>query len=102
MDPNPRLLQLVEAVRSVVKGEDSDPETVGALLWLILSSEHCLQTLRETCPSHEDLELLSRRLGDPVRAWIQFSPLACDLIYGQPSGIEAASNSHKAPNGIRE
>ena len=78
------LKQMIQALRELLQ-EDRDGETtLGTLLWLMTSSEHCHRTLRAARPSAEALEALCRRLGDPARAWIQFSPAACELLNGPP------------------
>ncbi len=85
MKTTPQLTLMIEKLRDVCRGDGEAPESIAALLWLMVASEDCRRTLEASTPTGEDLERLCERLGHPVRAWVQFSPQACDLLSRPPS-----------------
>ncbi len=80
MQSTPQLQLLIETIRGLCRAEGQALDNVATLLWLMTSSEDCQRTLETAAPSRENLEKLCEQVGDPVRAWVQFSPRACDLL----------------------
>lgn len=80
MKTSPQLELIIENIRDLCRGQDDEPETLAALLWLLVDSEDCRRVLEAASPTGEDLERLCARLGQPARAWVQFSPRACELL----------------------
>ena len=54
------------------------------LLWLLASSEECQRTMHQIDPTPEELKDLCNHLGPLGRAWVQFSPEACDRLRKAP------------------
>lgn len=80
MKTSPQLELIIEKTYDLCRGEANEPKTVAALLWLLTASEECQRALETATPTGEDLERLCERLGQPARAWVQFSPRACELL----------------------
>ena len=90
--PSTQLTSMVEAIRGLCRKDNEAPAAVATLLWLMSSSEECQRTLDSAPPTREDLENLCQSLGDAARAWVQFSPAACDLL-SRP--VSAPARLHK-------
>ncbi|MEM7584931.1 MAG: hypothetical protein AAF560_16175 [Acidobacteriota bacterium] len=86
MPQNPQLQRMIEALQGLMAESRIEEGDLGTLLWLMNSSEHCHQTLETFRPSPAALEALCNRVGDPARAWVQFSPAACELLNGPRNG----------------
>ena len=80
MKTSPQLELIIEKIRDLCHEKGEEPEIIAALLWLLVDSEDCRRVLEASSPTGEDLERLCARLGRPARAWVQFSPRACDLL----------------------
>ena len=80
MKTSPQLELIIEKTYDLCRGEGDEPETLAVLLWLLTASEECQRALEAAAPTGEDLERLCQRLGQPARAWVQFSPQACELL----------------------
>ncbi len=80
LETRPRLDLIIKKIRDLCRTEGEEPETLATLLWLLFATEEFRHALEGASPSGEDLERLCQRLGRPARAWVQFSPRACELL----------------------
>lgn len=80
MKLTPQLQTIAKACHDLQSETAGDLHLTATFLWLLNSSEECQRTMNRIRPSREDLELLCHRLGPAARAWVQFSPRACDVL----------------------
>ena len=80
MKTSPRLEPIIEKIRDLCRGDREEPKTLATLLWLLIGLDEFRRALEAASPTGEDLERLCARLGQPARAWVQFSPRACELL----------------------